>query len=75
MMVCIVLMWFLLTVLHESSNLDDIFIVYRKIKKKISKLVFVPKHIEHVPFMSENSQCAYFIVNFASYFVVLMMVK
>ena len=33
MMVCIVLIWFLLTVLQESSNLDAIFIVCRKIKK------------------------------------------
>ena len=42
MMVCIVLIWFLLTVRQESSNLDAIFIVCRKIKNKISKLVFVP---------------------------------
>ena len=41
-MVCIVLIWFLLTVLQESSNLDAIFIVCRKIKNKISKLVFAP---------------------------------
>ena len=39
-MVCIVLIWFLLTVLQESTNLDAIFIVCRKIKNKISKLVF-----------------------------------
>ena len=42
MVVCIVLIWFLLTVLQESSNLDAIFIVCRKIKNKISKLVFMP---------------------------------
>ena len=42
MMVCIVLIWFLLTVLQESSNLDAIFIVCRKIINKISKLVFAP---------------------------------
>ena len=42
MMVCIILIWFLFTVLQESSNLDAIFIVCRKIKKLISKLVFVP---------------------------------
>ena len=35
-----VLIWFILTVLQESSNLDAIFIVCRKIKNKISKLVF-----------------------------------
>ena len=40
MMVCTVLIWFILTVLQESSNLDAIFIVCRKIKNKISKLVF-----------------------------------
>ena len=39
-MVCTVLIWFILTVLQESSNLDAIFIVCRKIKNKISKLVF-----------------------------------
>ena len=39
MMVCIVLKWFLLTVLQESSNLDAIFSVCRKIKNLISKLV------------------------------------
>ena len=39
-MVCIVLYGFLLTVLQESSNLDTIFIVCRKIKNKISKMVF-----------------------------------
>ena len=33
MMVCIVLIWFLFTVIQESSNLDAIFIVCRKIKK------------------------------------------
>ena len=32
MMVCIILIWFLLTVLQESSNLDAILIVCRKIK-------------------------------------------
>ena len=32
MMVCTVLIWFILTVLQESSNLDAIFIVCRKIK-------------------------------------------
>ena len=37
-----VLIWFILTVLQESSNLDAIFIVCRKIKNKISKLVFSP---------------------------------
>ena len=42
MMVCIVLIWFLLTVLQESSNLDAKFIVCIKIKNKNSKLVFVP---------------------------------
>ena len=42
MMVCTVLIWFILTVLQESSNLDAIFIVCRKIKNKISKLVFSP---------------------------------
>ena len=42
MMVCIVLIWFILTVLQESSNLGAIFIVCRKIKNKISKLVFLP---------------------------------
>ena len=42
MMVCTVLIWFILTVLQESSNLDAIFIVCRKIKHKISKLVFSP---------------------------------
>ena len=42
MIVCIVLIWFLLTVFHESGNLDAIFIVCRKIKNKISKLVFSP---------------------------------
>ena len=43
MMVCIVLIWFILTVLQESSNLDAIFIVCRKIKKnKNCKLVVVP---------------------------------
>ena len=49
MMVCIVLIWFLLTVLQESSNLDAIFIVCRKIKNKISKLVFVPTPPPHPP--------------------------
>ena len=42
MMVCTVLIWFILTVLQEPSNLDAIFIVCRKIKNKISKLVFSP---------------------------------
>ena len=42
MMVCTVLIWFILTVLQESSNLDAIYIVCRKIKNKISKLVFSP---------------------------------
>ena len=42
MMVCTVLIWFIFTVLQESSNLDAIFIVCRKIKHKISKLVFSP---------------------------------
>ena len=42
MMVCTVLIWFILTVLQESSNLDAIFIVCRKIKNKISKFVFSP---------------------------------
>ena len=42
MMVCTVLIWFILTVLQESSNLDAIFIVCRKITNKISKLVFSP---------------------------------
>ena len=42
MMVCTVLIWFILTVLQESSNLDAIFIVCRKLKNKISKLVFLP---------------------------------
>ena len=41
-MVCTVLIWFILTVLQESSNLDAIFIVCRKIKNKIIKLVFSP---------------------------------
>ena len=41
MMVCIVLIWFLLTVLQESSNLYAIFIVCTE-KKKNSKLVFLP---------------------------------
>ena len=41
-MVCIVLIWFILTDLQESSNLDAIFIVCRKKKKKISKLGFLP---------------------------------
>ena len=41
-MVCTVLIWFILTVLQESSNLDSIFIVCRKKGKKISKLVFSP---------------------------------
>ena len=41
MIVCIVLIWFILTVLQESSNLDVIFIVCRKIKNKISKFVFL----------------------------------
>ena len=36
MMVCIVLIGFILNVLQESSNLDAIFIVCRKIKNKIS---------------------------------------
>ena len=40
MMVCTVLILFILTVLQESSNLDAIFIVCRKIKNKISKLFF-----------------------------------
>ena len=40
MMVCTVLIWFILTFLQESRNLDAIFIVCRKIKNKISKLVF-----------------------------------
>ena len=45
MMVCIVLIWFILTVLQESSNLDAIFIVYKtknknKVLKFFSKLVF-----------------------------------
>ena len=40
MMVCIVLIWFLFTVLQESSNIDAIFIVCRQIKNKISKLLF-----------------------------------
>ena len=47
MMVCIVLIWFLWTVLQESSNLDAIFIVCRKIKNKISKLVFAPTPPPH----------------------------
>ena len=42
MMVCTVLIWFIFTVLQESSNLDAIFIVCRKIKIKFSKLVFLP---------------------------------
>ena len=41
-MVCTVLIWFILIVLQESNNLDAIFIVCRKIKNKISKLVFSP---------------------------------
>ena len=40
MMVCTLLIWFILTVLQESSNLDAIFIVCRQIKNKISKLAF-----------------------------------
>ena len=36
MIVCIVLIWFFFTVLHESGNLDAIFIVCRKIQNKIS---------------------------------------
>ena len=51
-MVCIVLIWFLLNVLQESSNLDAIFIVCRKIKNKISKLVFVPT--PPPPFLVKN---------------------
>ena len=42
MMVCKVLIWFILTVLQESNNLDAIFIVCRQIKNKISKLVLLP---------------------------------
>ena len=41
MTVCIVLIWFLLTSLQESGNLDVIFKVRRKIKYKISKLFFL----------------------------------
>ena len=36
------LIWFLFTVLQESSNLDAILIFCRKIKNKMSKLVFLP---------------------------------
>ena len=40
--VCTVLIWFILTVLQESSNLEAIFIVCRKKKKRqINKLVFL----------------------------------
>ena len=60
MMVCIVLIWFILTVLQESSNLDAIFIVCRKRKEeeKNCKLVVVPTPPS--PFLVK-SQLFYFI--------------
>ena len=61
MMVCIVLIWFLLTVLQESSNLDAIFIVCRKIKNKISKLVFAPT--PPPPFWSKANFFNFFFLN------------
>ena len=44
MMVCTVLICFILTVLQESSNLDAIFIVCRKIKNKIREGSFKKKN-------------------------------
>ena len=41
MMVCTVLIWFILTVLQESSNLEAIFIVCKKKKKIAKKIVFL----------------------------------
>ena len=60
MMVCTVLIWFILTVLQESSNLDAIFIVCRKIKNKISKLVFSPTP---PPFWSKANFLNFFFLN------------
>ena len=61
MMVFIVLIWFLLTVLQESSNLDAIFIVCRKIKNKISKLVFAPTPPPPPPFWSKANFFIFFL--------------
>ena len=59
MMVCTVLIWFILTVLQESSNLDAIFIVCRKIKNKISKLFFSPTP---PPFFGQKPTFLFFFV-------------
>ena len=45
MILCIVIIWFLLTVLQESGNLDAIFIVCRKKKKICNFFLQIPKQI------------------------------
>ena len=60
MMVCILLIWFILTVLQESSNLGAIFIVCRKINNKISKLVLL---LTPPPFFGQKPTLFSFFLN------------
>ena len=65
MIVCIVLIWFLLTVLHESGNLDAIFIVCRKKERK--------KHLQFKNFADRPPPL--FLVSFILFFLALPLGK